>query len=311
MPIPLLAFTPPPQRRSVEWEDRVLFTLNMAALHPKARPNASSPTTTTPNVVATEECTNPMLRENQTTATTDTASDPLRDTIDADVVGSVAGLGQDVKTDTVRGNVSASTAVDGAAAAAAAEIDPPTSRDGPTPDGRASKGDDTGRGECVESDCRDKGLTSDLGTPRRVACGHDMDGPPAAKEGDNEGQAQPAPPKAAFVLVAKEHLVGTWLAVFVRASMLTQVSDVRSGKAWTGLYEHLNVPSLGGSEGFGGYVQRRGMSAFPLTGKLGLACYRRFTYTISSHMVVCSVPKRDRCYFFATIRDGTVFRPLP
>lgn len=33
-----------------------------------------------------------------------------------------------------------------------------------------------------------------------------------------------------FVLVAKEHLVGTWLAVFVRASMLKQVSDVRSGK---------------------------------------------------------------------------------
>lgn len=33
-----------------------------------------------------------------------------------------------------------------------------------------------------------------------------------------------------FVLVAKEHLVGTWLAVFVRASMLNQVSDVRSGK---------------------------------------------------------------------------------
>lgn len=34
---------------------------------------------------------------------------------------------------------------------------------------------------------------------------------------------------ATFVLVAKEHLVGTWLAVFVRASMLQEVSDVRTG----------------------------------------------------------------------------------
>lgn len=33
-----------------------------------------------------------------------------------------------------------------------------------------------------------------------------------------------------FVPVAKEHLVGTWLAVFVRASMLEHVSDVRSGE---------------------------------------------------------------------------------
>lgn len=33
-----------------------------------------------------------------------------------------------------------------------------------------------------------------------------------------------------FVLVTKEHLVGTWLAVFVRASMFPHVSDVRSGK---------------------------------------------------------------------------------
>lgn len=33
-----------------------------------------------------------------------------------------------------------------------------------------------------------------------------------------------------FVPVAKEHLVGTWLAVFVRASMLKYVSDVRSGE---------------------------------------------------------------------------------
>lgn len=34
---------------------------------------------------------------------------------------------------------------------------------------------------------------------------------------------------ATFVLVAKEHLVGTWLAVFVRASMLQEVSDIRTG----------------------------------------------------------------------------------
>lgn len=42
--------------------------------------------------------------------------------------------------------------------------------------------------------------------------------------GDESGE------RPTFVLVAKEHLVGTWLAVFVRASMLPQVSDVRSGK---------------------------------------------------------------------------------
>lgn len=34
---------------------------------------------------------------------------------------------------------------------------------------------------------------------------------------------------ATFVLVAREHLVGTWLAVFVRASLLQEVSDVRTG----------------------------------------------------------------------------------
>eukprot|EP00752_Nemacystus_decipiens_P002667 g2495.t1 len=40
---------------------------------------------------------------------------------------------------------------------------------------------------------------------------------------------------ATFVLVAKEHLVGTWLAVFVRASMLKQVSDVRTGTVSAGM----------------------------------------------------------------------------
>lgn len=33
-----------------------------------------------------------------------------------------------------------------------------------------------------------------------------------------------------FVLVAKEHLVGTWLAVFVRSNLFPRVSDVRTGE---------------------------------------------------------------------------------
>lgn len=35
----------------------------------------------------------------------------------------------------------------------------------------------------------------------------------------------------AFVLVAKEHLVGIWLAIFVRATLLADISDVRTGRA--------------------------------------------------------------------------------
>lgn len=33
-----------------------------------------------------------------------------------------------------------------------------------------------------------------------------------------------------FVLVAKEHLVGIWLAVFVRSSLVAEVSDIRTGE---------------------------------------------------------------------------------
>lgn len=62
--------------------------------------------------------------------------------------------------------------------------------------------------------------------------GQQEEGKGSRKE-DEEQQQQKYPEvidhKAAFVLVAKEHLVGTWLAVFVRASMLEQISDIRTG----------------------------------------------------------------------------------
>lgn len=48
-----------------------------------------------------------------------------------------------------------------------------------------------------------------------------------------------------FVLVAKEHLVGTWLAVFVRASVLEHVSDVRSGKAGSDSRRRGSLNALG------------------------------------------------------------------
>lgn len=48
---------------------------------------------------------------------------------------------------------------------------------------------------------------------------------------DSAGAVPATNDGSGFVLVAKEHLVGTWLAVFVRASMLAHVTDVRSGKS--------------------------------------------------------------------------------
>lgn len=49
----------------------------------------------------------------------------------------------------------------------------------------------------------------------------------AGQVGRGRGQARG---RSTFVLVAKEHLVGTWLAVFIRTSMLSQVSDIRTGE---------------------------------------------------------------------------------
>lgn len=262
----------------------------MAALHPKARGNTSSPLpptttpTTTPNVAAVEAgVTNPMLtRENRPVVeTNDTASDPRRENSRVAGVASivVAGADQDFQADTVEDKAPDAGAAAGASPAAAVETDPSTSRYGPTPGGSTGKGRGGEGEDCAVSDCRDEMLTSDSGTPRRVAYGQDADGLPAEKEGDDEGQAQPAPPQATFVLVAKEHLVGTWLAVFVRASMLTQVSDVRSGKAST---EH-SIPSLGGVGGCGGYyvyVER----ASRRRAKRRLAHCRRLAPTTSSRM---------------------------
>ncbi|CAM9117041.1 unnamed protein product, partial [Laminaria digitata] len=201
------------RKRSVEWEERVLFTLNMAALHPTARrANASSfpPTTTPPNVATAEVGNNNNINksvrgeQNQTAETTttttttgtDTASNALRDNKDADDGGGTVSFGvvdgDFHKPHAVQGKTSTSASAIAAAAAAATDIETgsTTPRDGPTPSGRTTS----------------KGY---------------------------EGGAPP--PQATFVLVAKEHLVGTWLAVFVRASMLTQVSDVRSGIVTAGV----------------------------------------------------------------------------
>ena len=314
-----------PQKRSVEWEERVLFTLNMAALHPKARGNtSSSPTTTTTtitnnpttNVAAVEAgVTNPMLtREKQPVLeTNDTASDPLRDnnrvTDVARIV--VAGADQGFQGDTVEGKASAAGAADGAVPATPVETDASTSRYGPTPPrGSARKGRDGEGGDCVVSDCRDEGLTSDSDTPRRVADGQNADGLPAEKEGGDEGQEQPAPPQAAFVLVAKEHLVGTWLAVFVRASMLTQVSDVRSGKhAYTKTHETNPRPWEGSGAADGMTCKLSGL----LTSRESLD-WPTVVDSRPPPPPACplrSAPKMDRCHYLAALWGGAMYRPLP
>lgn len=47
---------------------------------------------------------------------------------------------------------------------------------------------------------------------------------------DSRGPGESCLSQPSFVLVAKEHLVGTWLAVFVRTAMLPSVADVRTGE---------------------------------------------------------------------------------
>ncbi|CAM9157086.1 unnamed protein product, partial [Sphacelaria rigidula] len=52
---------------------------------------------------------------------------------------------------------------------------------------------------------------------------------------DSRGPGESCLSQPSFVLVAKEHLVGTWLAVFVRTAMLPSVADVRTGTVTAGM----------------------------------------------------------------------------
>ena len=298
--VPTLSFhtTATSQKRSVDWEERLLSALNMAALrlnNAKARASSSSSTATAPNVDATKEEEGAKKNhppEGKTrVATTDSPSTAVRGggaDVSASAVGGVipAGVDQDVPADTVKIDAPAAaacTAAGAGAASTAVDTDPSTSRDPPQLSRRTDKGCNDGARTRVGSDYPKESVTSYSSTPPQITRGNDKEGLPATrteediKGGDNGGQASPQgkgggdenkktqqygkegadderkahkkekegmgnggqekvkPEEATFVMVAKEHLVGTWLAVFVRASMLKQVSDVRSGKGWMGV----------------------------------------------------------------------------
>lgn len=77
-----------------------------------------------------------------------------------------------------------------------------------------------GSGEISDAASGSVGDDSDSGDEgERRAFGAGLGAAAGAKRGDD-----------AFVVVAKEHLVGIWLAVLVRSCLLPQVSDVRTGE---------------------------------------------------------------------------------
>ncbi|CAM9572248.1 unnamed protein product, partial [Ectocarpus fasciculatus] len=248
------------QKRSIEWEERVLSSLNLAALQQanKRRRRASeaplAPRSPTTAGAQERDASDAAKKTAPPDTTTQLPPDFLSD--DDDDVLEVAsfasleeidnGMQQDVGVEvglTLPPAAAAATADDTTNSPSTTER-PRNHRDEPKSYGPTSLGDDGGVG--------DDGKT--------------------------------------FVLVAKEHLVGTWLAVFVRASMLKQVSDVRSATVSAGM-----MGVMGNKGGVGVRLRLRDSSL----------CF------VSSHLAAHRENIKARNENYQKILREMVFPPLP
>lgn len=206
-----------PQKRSTEWEERVSITLNLVAQKATKTESAqSSP---------------PSIRRAAKTCSTSRGSPALRDGPE-----NLGGGRTSVSDDNIRNQANDSEKQAVVAGSAAVET-PVYHRRGSTAStflslgagGRsygALSGNDDDRP--TEDDDARQSFASGGGT----AASGKRDEKEKGKAGLEQQKSQRPEQggRAAFVLVAKEHLVGTWVAVFVRASLLPMVSDVRCGK---------------------------------------------------------------------------------
>ncbi|CAM9717188.1 unnamed protein product [Ectocarpus sp. 4 AP-2014] len=250
------------QKRSIEWEERVLSSLNLAALHQanKRRRRASE----TPLVPCSSATTGGAQEKGASDAAKETAppddtTQPPPDFLcydddddDGDVleVASVANLAE-----TDNGTRQDEGAEVGLSLPHAAAGDTATSRSATK---RANNHRDEQSKSYGPASPGDAGGVSDDGTT--------------------------------FVLVAKEHLVGTWLAVFVRTSMLKQVSDVRSATVSAGM-----MGVMGNKGGVGIRLRLRDSSL----------CF------VSSHLAAHRENIKARNENYQKILREMVFPPLP
>lgn len=100
-------------------------------------------------------------------------------------------------------------------------------------DSDASEDDDDSEAGCSPNSFRADATSGAIGTAGpleavAVEPGQRAGGGAACGGGSSRGVGPRG--QQSFVLVAKEHLVGTWLAVFVKEALLPGVSDVRTGE---------------------------------------------------------------------------------
>ncbi|CBJ29438.1 conserved unknown protein [Ectocarpus siliculosus] len=244
------------QKRSVEWEERVLSSLNLAALHQanKRRRRASE----TPLVPRSSATTGGAQEKG--------ASDTAKETVPPD--GTTQQPPDFLNDDDV---------LDVVSVASLAETDNGLQQD--------------------------EGVEVGISLPHAAAS--DTATSPSATERDNFHRDEPSKSHGpaslgdaggvsdegtTFVLVAKEHLVGTWLAVFVRASMLKQVSDVRSATVSAGM-----MGVMGNKGGVGIRLRLRDSSL----------CF------VSSHLAAHRENIKARNENYQKILREMVFQPLP
>ncbi|CAM9247240.1 unnamed protein product, partial [Scytosiphon promiscuus] len=197
------------QKRSLEWEERVLSSLNLAALQQaNKRRRRREALSSTP-----QESDEGRELEDALPATAGTTTESFPDFLSDEDVVEVASIASEVESDTDASEEEyerEGLAIDAGVAASTAAATTPVPRRRP--------------GGSNPSAPREWAT-------RRVAA----QGPGQTSRSQTFASGSSGNDWATFVPVAKEHLVGTWLAVFVRASMLEHVTDVRSGTVSAGV----------------------------------------------------------------------------
>lgn len=249
------------QKRSTEWGERILSFLNLAAHeadqlpgqrtpHPPApASNAAAYTANQAALVDDMGGTEMSVCDDRTPADRDVwarldAAHTLFDRTDTDVDRPDEKLNEDTltaaaATTTARSslngiNPTITRQVTAGARRVAEEIrDTGSGGDGRGEDGIPRIGKaftldgNAGREDSI------RGGVADEGRDRAA-------GAKAPEDGSQQDQRRGR--DSSYVMVAKEHLVGTWIAIYVRAAILPQILDVRTGERdveeWTGIPYH-------------------------------------------------------------------------
>eukprot|EP00903_Cladosiphon_okamuranus_P016392 g15117.t1 len=266
------------QKRSVEWEQRVVSSLNLAALQQANKRRRASVAVSPPS----SRCPSPPggkgRRDAHSTVSvtsearvavgkTRAKTSPSFESGDGDAEVNVAGGAENTgqQADEQRASAAPTTTAGSPAPRTTTSTDSPAAED-------SNHG-----GE--ESSLAGGGATTDAEGGKG---GADDGGSCAALLASNGGDT--------FVLVAKEHLVGTWLAVFVRKSVLQEVSDVRTGTVSAGM-----MGVMGNKGGVGIRFRLRSSSL----------CF------VTSHLAAHRENVKARNENYHKILREMVFAPLP